>query len=247
MRPGTSAVALVALAALATAGDAQQEAAGPRGPADSARTGSVEDLPLIEAGRPSSEGQLLAVVLSGDGGWAHSVREIAGVLEGAGVAVVGFDSRAYLSRRRTPDEIGADVERVIRYYVRRWSRPRVVLIGYSRGADLAPFVARRFSPDVRQRVALVAMLGLGTHVGLKFHWTDLAFDTRRPDDVATEPELARVTGVRLLCVYGTEEKDSACRDADPRTVTRIARPGGHSFNGEFTALAEIILNALRQE
>lgn len=240
MRP---VIALFALAALATPVVAQLQPARPRFPTDSTRLASVTDLPLIEVGNPSP-GQWLAVVLTGDGGWARGVRELAGTFRNAGVAVVGLDSRAYLSRPRTPDDIGADVERVIRYYVRRWNTPRVVLIGYSRGADLAPFVASRFSPDVRERVALVAMLGLGTHLGLRFHWSDVAFDIRRPDDLATLPEVARVTGVRMLCIYGTEEKESGCRGIDPGLVTSMARPGGHDFNGDFRALARIVLAAL---
>jgi type IV secretory pathway VirJ component len=211
----------------------------------------VHDLPLVEvparAGAPSAG--TLAVLVTGDGGWAELDRAVAAGLAARGVGVVGLDARAYLSRRRTPEETAADVARVARAYLTRWEGAagdgaRLVLLGYSRGADLMPFVAARLPGDLRARVRLVALLGLATAANFQFHWSDLVKDTRRPDDRPVAPELERLRGMRLLCVYGTEEQDSGCRDADSTLVTRVARPGGHHFDRDYGALAALILGAM---
>jgi type IV secretory pathway VirJ component len=56
----------------------------------------------------------LAVMLTGDGGWAAIDKRIADDLAERGVAVVGFDSRSYLMKARTPGEAAAGGARVIR-------------------------------------------------------------------------------------------------------------------------------------
>ena len=53
----------------------------------------VRDLPLIENPSPRP-GRVLAVFLTGDGGWAMLDRSIARVLADSGISVVGFDSHA---------------------------------------------------------------------------------------------------------------------------------------------------------
>jgi type IV secretory pathway VirJ component len=211
----------------------------------------VGDLPLTEVpprgGAPATG--TVAVLLTGDGGWAELDRAVSASLAAHGVGVVGLDARAYLMRRRTPEEATADVARVARAYLARWSGMgndggRLLLVGYSRGADLMPFVASRLPADLKTRVRLVALLGLATAANFQFHWSDVVKDTRRPDDRAVAPELAKLRGMRLLCVYGADERDSGCRDADSTLVTRVARPGGHHFDRDYGALADLILGAM---
>ena len=204
----------------------------------------VSDLPLIEVPARGNDAATLAIFLSGDGGWADIDRQIAGVLADHGVGVVGLNSRAYLTRRKTPEQAAADVARIARAYTARWSARRLLLIGYSRGATILPFVATRLDADLRQRTALLAMLGLERNASFQFHWVDVVRDVRRPEDLPVAPELERLRGQHMACVYGTDEKDSACRDADPTLITKVARQGDHHLGGDYRALGDLILGLL---
>lgn len=204
----------------------------------------VRDLPLVEVPATRPDGSVLAIMLSGDGGWAGIDKQIAKALSANGVAVVGFDSRAYLARTRTPDETARDVERVLRAYLARWGAARVALVGYSRGATLAPFIASRLAPDLRSRVALVALLAPEEHAGFKFHLTDLLRKTSRPSNPPVGPEIEKLRGLVIVCVYGADEVESACRGADSTLMRVVERPGGHHFDRDYQALAEILLGAL---
>ena len=221
-----------------------QSAASTPAPTGARAVPDVSDLPLVEVPARRSGGTTLAIFLSGDGGWADIDRQIADVLADHGVGVVGLNSRAYLSQRKSPDQAAADVARIARAYAARWGTRRLVVIGYSRGAGMVPFVATRFAADLRQRTVLLAMLGLERTANFQFHWMDVMRDASRPDDLAVAPELERLRGQRMLCVFGTEEKDSACRDADPALITRIARQGDHHFDGDYRALGDLILGLL---
>lgn len=205
---------------------------------------SLAGLPLVEVPARADSGTI-AILMSGDGGWVDIDQGVAAQLAAHGIGVVGLNSRAYLGRRRSPEQVTADVARIARVYMARWHADRLVIAGYSRGADLVPFVANRLPPDLRPRVALLAMFGLGRAANFQFHWMDVITDTKRPDDVPVLPELERLRGKRMLCVYGTEEPESGCRDAEPALITRVARPGGHHFDGNFRGLADLIIAALR--
>ena len=203
--------------------------------------GDVRGLPLVEL-RAKGPSTTLAIVLSGDGGWADIDRQIGQTLAERGVDVIGFDDRAYLrSGTRDADGVGADVSRVAAHYMSLWNDQRLVLVGYSRGASFAPFVATRLPPELRRRLTLVAMLGLLEHAGFRYRFSDLWATHSNPKDPPILPELERLRGTNMLCVYGTGEEESLCREVDPTLVYRVAREGGHHFDGDYRSLTELIL------
>jgi type IV secretory pathway VirJ component len=206
--------------------------------------GDARPLPIVEVA-PAASATALAIFISGDGGWAELDRAVSAELVRRGVSVVGIDARAYLGRRPTPDVLGHDVARVAREYMSRWRLDRLALVGYSRGADLVPFAATRLDDDLRAHLALVAMLGLATEASFEFHWIDLVRDVHRAADLPILPELERLGDVTLFCVYGTREKDSLCRDAPLPRLVKVAREGGHHFDGDYPAIAREIVTALR--
>jgi type IV secretory pathway VirJ component len=204
----------------------------------------VSGLPLHVVATKSPSPTAVAVFLSGDGGWAGLDRRVSEDLAARGVGVVGLDSRSYLMKARTPDEAAADVARVIHHYTAQWAVQRVALIGYSRGADMAPFIANRLPSEVRSELALVALLAPAERASFQFHWTDLLTDTSKPSDPPILPELERLRGAPVLCVYGKEEKESVCRLADTSAVRVDKRPGRHHFDGAYDAIAGEIIRLL---
>jgi type IV secretory pathway VirJ component len=204
----------------------------------------VSDLPLIEIPAKGVPNPTFVIFLTGDGGWATLDRNVSKELVGHGLSVVALNTRAYLSDRRTPDRAGSDMIRVMRHYLTFWSKNRVAFVGYSRGADISPFIVSRLPDDLKARVSLVALLGFSNATNFQFHFRDIFVETRRPTDVRTLPELERLRGMNLLCIYGMEEKDSGCRDAPAGLVKEVIRNGGHHFDDDFKAIGDIVLAAL---
>jgi type IV secretory pathway VirJ component len=203
---------------------------------------AVRDLPLVEVPAKGDSGEL-AVIMSGDGGWASLDRDIGQALAARGIPVVGFNSLQYFWRARTPDEASRDLARVLRHYLNAWNARDALLVGYSLGADVLPFMVSRLPPDLRSRVHLVALLGPERTATFEFHVAEwLGGAGRGP---ATAPEIERLTGLRVLCFYGEDETDSACRLVHPGAATVVRVPGGHHFGGSYESLAERILGAAR--
>ena len=208
------------------------------------RDDDVRGLPLHVVPTKSPSPTAVAIFLSGDGGWAGLDRRVSDDLAARGVSVVGLDTRSYLMKARTPDEAAADVARVMRHYTAQWAVQRIAVVGYSRGADLAPFVVNRLPSDVRSELALVALLAPAERAGFQFHWTDLLTETSKPSDPPILPELERLRGTPVLCVYGRDEKESLCRLADTSAVRVDKRKGRHHFDGDYDAIAAEIIRLL---
>ncbi|HEU4585222.1 MAG TPA: AcvB/VirJ family lysyl-phosphatidylglycerol hydrolase [Gemmatimonadaceae bacterium] len=208
---------------------------------------SLSGLPLtVVRPAPGDSAAELAILLTGDGGWADIDKEISDSLARHGIPVVALNSREYLSTRRTPQGVADDVARIIRFYARAFGRQALLLVGYSRGADVMPFVANRLPNDLRSRVRLVALLGLAPNANFKFHLIDLVSNHHRADDLPTLPEVQRLHGTPILCFYGVKEKEAACSSLPDSVATTVAMPDGHHFGGRYGEIVDRILAALEE-
>ncbi|HXH92650.1 MAG TPA: AcvB/VirJ family lysyl-phosphatidylglycerol hydrolase [Thermoanaerobaculia bacterium] len=222
---------------LLVAGIARASAPDERCPARTDITG----LPVVtlDAKVPSDR---FAVMITGDGGWRRIDRKITDRLRAAGIPIVGFIASDYYRTRRTPDESACDLERIIRYYRIQWKRNKVLLIGYSRGADVLPFMASRLPSDLRAVTQLIALLGLEPMIDFKYSpaWTLNAYTHKEPKH-AVKPDVEKLRGQNVLCIFGAKEKDSLCHQLDPRAFKIVAEPGGHHFAGKYRDIADVIL------
>lgn len=206
---------------------------------------NVRDLPIVELRAAHSTNATVAIILSGDGGWADIDEKVGKRLQARGIDVVGVDMRDYLrSGGRSPAGIGRDVSRIARRYMALWQKHDVALVGYSRGSDLAPFAATNLAPDIRPHLILVAMLALLERASFAYHFSDLWRTTSGKGDTPILPQLQALKGVPMVCVYGADEKESLCRTAPSGLMTVIQRKGKHHFDGDYNALGDIVYQAI---
>lgn len=204
---------------------------------------ALRGLPLVEVPAETPSGETLAVVVSGDGGWAGIDREIAGVLARHGLPVIGLNSLKYFWKKQTPETAAADLERILKTYLLAWNKTKAVLIGYSLGADVLPFMANRLPPELLDRVELVALLGPGNEFDWEFHLTDWLGGKSR-SSMRVLPEAERLTAKRILCVYGEAETDSLCPQMSGGRLQVVAFRGSHHFGGNYEAIAAAILGEI---
>jgi len=197
-------------------------------------------LPLVELAAKKT-GDQFAVMLSGDGGWRRIDDKVTDKLRAEGVPVVGFLTPDYFHVRRSPDESACALERVIRFHQIEWKRSKVILIGYSRGADVLPFMASRLPADIRESITAIALLGLEPTIDFKYHPSWIPFIRWKEPQVPVAPEVEKLRGQKVLCFFGEKEKDSLCLRLDPTLVTAVRERGSHHFAGNYRGIAETIL------
>jgi type IV secretory pathway VirJ component len=207
---------------------------------------ALGDLPVVEvpAQANSAASDSFAIIMSGDGGWAGLDQDIAAALSAQGIPVVGLDSLRYYWTARTPEGLAADTDRMIRYYLDHFGKKKALLVGYSQGADVLPFAVNRLPQATRNLVALAAILGMSEHALFEFHVSNwISDDNSGP---ATLPEVNRIAGIPVLCIYGEDEHDSLCPKLDPNKFKVVKLKGGHHFDGNYAGLANEILNAAKR-
>jgi type IV secretory pathway VirJ component len=201
----------------------------------------VADLSLVEVPARDESGDLFAVLITGDGGWAGIDKAIGAQLAADGVPVVGWSSLRYFWQPRDPEGAAADLGRILAHYRRAWAKSRVLLLGYSFGADVLPFLVNRLAASERSAVSAVALIGLSPQASFEFHvagWLAEDGDPRYP----TAAEVDRVKAP-TLCLVGAKEFDSACHATHARVVSL---PGGHHFGGDYARLSRTILDFVTQ-
>jgi len=213
-----------------------------------ARPADIDDLPVNEVRNPGDASDTFALLLTGDGGWAGLDQELAARLAQEGVATVGLNSLKYFWTRRPPQQAANDVARVIRHYLAAWNKERVLLVGYSFGADALPFIVNRLPADLKERVASVSLLGISANASFEIRVADwIGADSEGPP---TRPELAALVsslngqpntkGARVLCLYGEGDRDTICPDLSSGVI-REPIGKGHHFSGEYATIADKIL------
>ncbi len=214
--------------------------------ANARKTSSPTDLDGVPVSEVEQDGtghpDTFGVLLSGDGGWAGLDKELSERLAKAGIPIVGIDSLRYFWSARTPEGTAADLDRVIERYQSVWNRQRVLLIGYSQGADVLPFLLNRLSAKSRTAIVSAVALALGTTATFEFHvrnWVGAA------GELPTLPEAQRLAPHSLLCVYGTADPDALCPQLDPTAFDVLALPGDHHFNGDYDRLSAVVLESLQ--
>ncbi len=205
---------------------------------------SDSDLPLIEVNVTQDKTDItptMAILLTGDGGWAEIDKELAKILAAQGIPVVGFDSLSYFWKARTPLTTSQDIERVITQYLEKWNKKQVILIGYSFGADVLPFVANNLSAETQQKISLIALLGMGKTAAFEFRLSSWMNADKNPDRLPLLPEVEKMKWAKSICIYGVADTAANCLPAEALGVKAISMSGDHHFDEKYEELVNHII------
>jgi type IV secretory pathway VirJ component len=206
----------------------------------------VSDLPLIELPAAHPNG-LMAIVISGDGGWRDLDKTIAQELQKDGISVIGWDSLRYFWSEKPPAQTSRDLARVMQTYGARWHAQHIALVGYSFGADVMPFAYNRLPEAQRAKVSLIALLGFAPDADFQIRvggWLGMPASDKA---LKVQPELTRVPPAMVQCFYGADEKDTLCPALTKTGIEVIRTSGDHHFGGDYNALERRILSAFKKQ
>lgn len=201
----------------------------------------VSDLPVTEV--PSTRsGDELAILFTGDGGWAELDQQLARDLAHAGVSVVALSSLQYFWQSRTPQHAASDLSRLMAHYSQVWQRPRVHLLGYSFGADVLPAIINALPAADRARVVSVGLLSLLPRTSFEIRVAGWLGKVVGEQPVQPELERLAATGMPITCVYGRDDMESLCRTLPTHIARTMALPGGHNCDDDHAAIVHAWLN-----
>ncbi|HEX9500436.1 MAG TPA: AcvB/VirJ family lysyl-phosphatidylglycerol hydrolase [Thermoanaerobaculia bacterium] len=197
-------------------------------------------LPLIEVPATKGTSDTLVVFVSGDGGWAKIDKSMSKILAENGMPVVGLNALQYFWTKRTPDSAARDLQSIVEKYLTTWKKERVLFVGYSRGADVLPFMINRLPAELRSKTRLIALLGPSPKVEFEFHVGDW-MRTSSKSGYQVKPEVDRLSSQNIVCLFGEDDKDSLCPIVSGPRIKTVMLKGAHHFDGGYEKLARVIL------
>ena len=214
-------------------------------PTNTAPTVDISALPLAElpVGHPS---KLMAILLSGDGGWRDLDKTIAEDLQQQGVPVVGLDTLRYFWSKKTPQQTADVVAALIQTFMTKWHADKVALVGYSFGADVMPFAYNLLPPSLRDHVVLISLLGLSKSADFEISVRGWLGEPPGSDALPVLPQATKIPARLIQCFYGQDETDTACPALAQLGAETFRRNGAHHYDGNYGALADAILAGLKR-
>jgi type IV secretory pathway VirJ component len=156
--------------------------------------------------------------------------------------VIGIDALRYFMRRRSPRAAANDLSAVIEHYAAVWGRSKVILAGYSFGADSLPLIVEQLPAEERARVRLMALISPADRADMVFDglsWINLTLPGARP----VAPALLTLGAIPAICIRAEHDPRAACDRFPPAAITSVHLPGWHRYRGHCDAVAWIILAA----
>ena len=95
-------------------------------------------------------------------------------------------------------------------------------------------------------MVLTALIGPGQWASFEFRVLDIARSHAQPDTFPVQPEVAKLKGTPVLCLYGSRDRGAIWPSlADAGLARGVAHAGGHRVSGgDGPALVDTILDAL---
>lgn len=205
--------------------------------------GDIADLPLTTVEPTSADSGRIAVMLTGDGGWAGLDKGVAEALAADGMRVIGFSTLKFFWEKRDPQEATSALERILGFYGERYPQARFTVVGYSFGASLVPVLINRLPATLAARIDMGVMISPDPEAVFEIKIGDWFGGAHHEGGVPVMPEILK-SPTPILCVHGDDEDDSFCREAKAPTLRVQGFPGGHHYDGNYQGLGDLIVGAL---
>jgi type IV secretory pathway VirJ component len=180
----------------------------------------------------------IALLISGDGGWYGFEQNIANHLADFGIPTIGLDSRKYFWARKTPDETAKDIAGILGYYSKEWGQNRFLLIGYSLGAEIVPFIVTRLPEEMKLNVNSAVLLSPETSTDFEIHISNMLGMGNRQNIYNVENEILKMQSVPTLCIFGDGEKSPFPHILAKTNVKVAILPGDHHYKNNLTLIVK---------
>jgi type IV secretory pathway VirJ component len=182
----------------------------------------------------------IAMILSGDGGWFSFEQSIANKLGESGVPTIGIDTRKYFWNRKTPEKTASEMAEILNYYAKEWDKKKFVLIGYSQGAEIVPFLVTLFPRQVKLNVLSAVLLSPAETTDFEVHISNMLDLGNRQNTYNVVEEIKKLEKINTICIYGQNEKSSMPGLLKSSQVKIVFIPGDHHYHGNSSLIVKVM-------
>jgi type IV secretory pathway VirJ component len=199
-------------------------------------------LPLSLYSSPDTTKPLIFYI-SGDGGFNKFSTSFMQTLNKQGYAVIGLNAKDYFWTQKKPKEAATAIEVAINESNKQWKRSNIVLIGYSFGADVAPFMLTNFSSALASKVSRLILLSPSPKTDFEVHVMQM-LGWGKSSGESVPAEINKITKP-VIFIVGDDEKEFPFSQLTIKNKQVMKMPGGHHYDGDVSALSKQIVAQIR--
>jgi type IV secretory pathway VirJ component len=216
----------------------------PLAPATGISTAAIAHLPLVFVKGSDDPNKPLALMISGDGGWTDFDNSIAESLAQSGISCIGFDTQKYFWEPKSPDVTAKDITLVLEYYMLHLKKTKLILVGYSFGADVIPFVTTRLPDELKKKIQLTAMCSPDDNTDFEVTLSSM-LDIGGEGKYNVLAEVRKIKTGKKLCIFGKDEDAEVLEKSFKLSgADIISLNGGHHYDDNYGLVVSSILKEL---
>jgi len=181
----------------------------------------------------------LIFYISGDGGFNKFSTSFMQALNQQGYAVIGLNAKDYFWEKKKPEDAAKAIEAGINEIDKQWKKKNIILIGYSFGADLAPFMLTHFSASFTTKVNHLVLLSPSPKTDFEIHILQMIGWGKNSGE-SVPAEINRISKP-VTIIVGDDENEFPFSELTIKNKQVIKMPGGHHYDGDITALCRQII------
>ncbi|WP_157682133.1 AcvB/VirJ family lysyl-phosphatidylglycerol hydrolase [Mucilaginibacter mallensis] len=201
------------------------------------RSKYATDLPIIITKAKTDKDDKFVLFISGDGGWNSFSQKLADSYSSNGFNVIGLNSFKYFWKKKTPQETANDIAVLLNTYINEWHKQKIVICGFSFGADVTPFIYNRLPEALKNRITLVQLISPSSYTDFEIHVMDMlgSGNAVRSMDIAAEVKLMNIP---VTCYYGEDEKEKALGLIKKSNFKVVILTGDHHYAKSYPEIAK---------
>jgi type IV secretory pathway VirJ component len=201
----------------------------------------VKDLPVVITKAKTDKSDKFVLLISGDGGWNSFSQKLADSYAANGFNVVGLNSFKYFWKKKTPQETAADIAKLLNKYISEWHKEKIIICGFSFGADVTPFIYNDLPEAIKSKTTLVQLISPSSFTDFEIHLMDMlgSNNASRSMDIASE---AKLMDCPVICYYGAEEKEKPLSELKKSNFKIVILAGDHHYAKSYPEIAKNALS-----
>ena len=179
--------------------------------------------------------------LSGDAGFNTFSKTFSENLHQFGYDVFALNTKKYFWKKKTPLQASQDCEKFLKQITKNRRNKKIILLGFSYGADVAPFIYNRFDRNFKKNIQKLIIIGPSKVNDFEIHIKDLITGTS-VHGFSVVHEINQIKNVDFTLVVSDFEKVHFPREEITLKNYRFLHlKGDHHFGGDTKMVADSIV------
>lgn len=200
---------------------------------------SRDEFPVTEWN--SNSDKPVIFYISGDGGFNNFSKTFSQELHRHGYDVFALNTKKYFWHKKTPLKASQDTESYLKQITKDRKNKKIIIIGYSYGADVAPFIYNRFDADFQQNIQKLIIIGPSKVNDFEIHLQEYIAG-QQEYGFSVVREINQIKNVPFtLVVSDLEYKYFPINEITLKDFQLLHLRGNHHFGGNTKMLADAVL------